>query len=463
MTRFQCVGNVDSVGVFWYNKKKGETMKSLTNLQGKRVCVACSGGVDSTALLHYMLSLQETLGISVSAVHCEHGLRGEASVADMHFVQALCEKWKVKLFIFRADCRALATAEKCSEETAARTFRMQSFAKLIAQNEADYIATAHHEKDEAETVLFRLARGSGLGGAAGMQAVNGYLVRPFLSWTRKDIEEYAQLHHLAYCVDETNFSLCATRNELRHVVLPALEKAVPGASGALARFAMLAAEDDAYLQQLSETLIQETDNGYCVAFCDTLPLFRRACLKVMKALGVEKDYTLAHVQALCALQQNQRGAKTHLPKGVIAEKTLDGIAFCVGKSPMETVDLPEPIAFTENGFDGGRYAVKCCFAPPVSENTVGKVLKIDADKLPQDAVFRFRRDGDEITKYGGGTKSLKKLFNEKKTAVEERAYIPLIASKSGNQVYAVCGMEIADRIKVDETTRRVLYIVLQKK
>lgn len=438
-------------------------MEHWTNLQGKRVCVACSGGVDSTALLHYMLSLRETLGCTVSAVHCEHGLRGEASVADMQFVQALCKRWNVPLTVAMEDCRALAQREKCSEETAARAFRMRVFSEIIQAGKADFIATAHHENDEAETVLFRLARGSGLGGAAGMRAINGYMVRPFLYWTRQEIEEYAQKNALEYCVDETNFSLGATRNELRHVVLPALEKAVPGASGGLARFARLAAEDDAYLQTLSERLIFQVEKGTCVAFSEVLPLFRRACLQVMKALGLDKDYTLAHLQAVADLQASERGAKAHLPKGVIAEKIVEGIVFYRAETRTDTPPLPMPILFTENGFDGGRYAVKILSSPDLQQESVGQVLKFDADKLPKDAVFRFRKDGDAIKKFGGGTKSLKKLFNEKKIEVEERAYLPLIASKTDNRVYAICGVEIADEVKVDETTRRILYIVLQRK
>ena len=88
---------------------------------------------------------------------------------------------------------------------------------------------------------------------------------------------------------------------------------------------------------------------------------------------------------------------------------------------------------------------------------------MDLDKIPKDAVFRFRKDGDRISKFGGTTKSLKKYFNEKKIPVEERAYLPLIASGETGEVYAVCGVEIADCVKVDESTKNAVYIILQKK
>ena len=99
--------------------------------------------------------------------------------------------------------------------------------------------------------------------------------------------------------------------------------------------------------------------------------------------------------------------------------------------------------------------------PPKTENEPWKTLRADLDKIPKDAVFRFRKDGDRIRKFGGTTKSLKKYFNEKKIPVQEREWLPLIAQKDGNKVFAVCGVEIADELKVDENTARVLYIVLQ--
>ena len=113
--------------------------------------------------------------------------------------------------------------------------------------------------------------------------------------------------------------------------------------------------------------------------------------------------------------------------------------------------------------DGGRYEVKLLFEEPTDSEHVGKVLRADWEKLPKDAVFRFRKAGDEIEKFGGGVQTLKKFFNDKKIPVKERGYFPLIAQTSGNCVYAVCGEEIADFIKVTKTTQRVVYIILQKK
>lgn len=433
-------------------------MKSVQNFQGKRICVAVSGGVDSVALLHYLKTREKELGCFVVAAHCEHGIRGEDSLADMRFVQALCRDLDTELYLFQEDCPALAKKEGVSLETAARNFRYECFSTLVKEGKADLVATAHHQGDEAETVLFRIARGSALSGAVGIAETRGWLVRPFLSWTRADIEAYALENGLQHCEDLTNDDTAFTRNAIRKEVLPRLEKAVSGAAGNIARFAALAKADDELLYEYASKLIAQENEGFVVAFSDKKPLFYRACLTAMKALGVEKDYTLKHLEAVDGLQNAERGAKADLPKNVEAVKTEQGILLRV-KKQTQTWEKGESKAFSVAGFDGGKYCVEISRQELKADEW--KTLRIDEEKIPANAVYRFREEGDKIECFGGGTKSLKKLFNERKIPVEEREYLPVIAV--GGQVYAVCGVEISKKLKVDESTQSVLYIVLRKK
>lgn len=431
----------------------------LQAYQNKTICVAISGGVDSVVLLHFLKAQESVCGFSLSAVHCEHGIRGEESLEDMRFVEHYCRSLGVALTVFQEDCIALAKREKMSLETAARNFRKRAFESLISSQKADFIATAHHLGDEAETVLFRLARGSSLSGAKGMAETDGYLIRPLLSWSREKIEKYAEENGLSYRVDSTNLDNEYTRNKLRHEVLPRLEEAVAGASGNLARFALLAGEDDELLYAFAKELLAETDEGYLVEFSEKKPLFRRASLLALKGLGLEKDYTALHLEQVFALQGLERGSKCTLPQNIVAVKECGGIAFrkAVQKQRVEkTAACP----FTKDGFDGGAYVVSVS-SVPMEENGRWRVLKLDGGKLPQDAVFRFREEGDYIEKFGGGKKSLKKFFNEKKTPVEEREYLPLIAV--GNEIYAVCGVEISEKLRVDAGCKNIFYIALCEK
>ncbi len=436
-------------------------MKNLRIWTNKRVCVATSGGMDSTALLHYLKSQEKEVGYTLLAVHCEHGIRGKKSVADMRFVEKLCKDLGVELFIFRENCKAKAKREKISLETAAREFRYASFQSLLDEGKADCIATAHHAKDEAETVLFRLARGTSLSGAAGMHAEREDIIRPFLQWSKEDVEKYVKENKLAYRKDKTNKDKRYTRNALRLKVLPALENTVDGAIENIARFASQAAEDDRYLYRQSEKLIQRREDKILVAFSDETSIFYRAALTAMKEMGIEKDYTKTHLEGVFRLQQSERGSLIHLPLGVVAKKELDGIAF-FKQSQTPNLEVAEEKAFTLNGFDGGVYEVKLS-KDELLQGNVGKTLRIDLDSLPSDAFFRFRRDGDEIEKFGGGTKTIKKFFNEKKVPVEMRGALPLIASEKGKAVYVVCGYEIAENVKVQENTKNTLYIALFKK
>ncbi len=411
------------------------------------------------ALLHFLTGERERCGFFLSAVHCEHGIRGKASLADRRFCEELCERWNIPLYCFSESCPERAKREKVSLETAAREFRYACFQTLFAQGKADFVALAHHADDAAETILFRLARGTSLSGTQGMQERNGRFLRPLLSWTKADIEAYAQKNSLRYCVDETNFEREATRNKLRLDVLPCLAEAVPGATGNLLRFAELAREDDGLLYELSQELL--TENGE-VRFCEKKPLFRRACLSAMRAVGLEKDYTAKHLDALYALQSSERGARLDLPCDIEAVRRENTLVFRRKKEKLST-PLPKPQKFDESGFDGGRYLVNVSFLPPKENGDEWKTLRLDVDKIPACAVYRFRADGDRIKCFGGAGKSLKKLFNEKKTATEERAYLPLIADADGSEVYAVCGVEISEKVKVTTETRRVLYISIRRK
>ena len=435
-------------------------MDILKKCKDKRLCVAISGGVDSTALLHYLKSKEKVYGYTLCAVHCEHGIRGEESLADKAFTENFCKDLQVPLYVFSENCPFRAQQEKTSLETTARNFRYECFAALIENGKADYLATAHHKNDEAETVLFRLARGASLTGARGMTVENGYMLRPFLAWTRADILAYAKENGLAYCEDSTNYETDATRNKLRLRVLPLLEEAVPGAAENLARFASLAAEDDGLLYRLSERLIRETEAGYLVAFEKEKSLFSRAALQVMKRLGVERDYTALHVESAFLLQGKERGAHIDLPQGIVAEKTKEGVSFSLVEETEVFAVQGAGTPVTEMCFDGGRYEVKLFFSPTETE---GKTLRVDRDKLPPNAVFRFRQEGDMFKPFGGGTKSLKKFLNEREIPVRERAALPLIAEADGHMVYVVCGEEICDDVKVTKDTQSVLYIAIRKK
>ena len=198
--------------------------------RGKRVCVALSGGRDSVALLHALAAA----GADVRALHCDHGIRAAAG-RDRAFVQELCRAWGVPLRVFEADIPARARREKRGLEETARIWRYECFQCVLREGWADVVATAHHKNDAAETVLFRLARGTGLAGLNVFPPREG-VVRPMKDVPRSAVDAYIARHGLPYAEDESNADLAFARNRIRHTVLPALEAAVPGAADNLAAF-----------------------------------------------------------------------------------------------------------------------------------------------------------------------------------------------------------------------------------
>lgn len=448
-------------------------------LHGKRVCVACSGGADSLCLLHFMCSQADSAGFILSAVHCEHGIRGESSLSDAKFVAEFCRKRGIPLYTFSEDCPARAKREKVSLETAARDFRRDTFRRLIEENKADFIALAHHKGDEAETVLFHLLRGASLTGAGGMREISGAFLRPFLNVTKGEIYAYAEANGLQYRTDDTNFVADASRNALRLEILPALEKIVPGSAENLARFAEIARADDEFLYRLAEKFVTEEKNAageivsVSVGFSAETPLFYRACLIAMKALGLEKDYAYAHLRSLYSLfstSAGQTGKVICLPRGVRAKRRYSTLVFyaenarffhedtsfsaaeqpfCIGIMRLGETE----ICVTKDENEAKRFL---CNAERNAE-TIGarKILRADLNAL-SGSVLRYKRPCDVFRKFGGGTKTLKKYLTDIKIPADDRKKLPLFCI--GNEAMLIVGTEISEKAKITQTTKAVVYV-----
>ena len=193
--------------------------------------LAVSGGVDSMVLLHSLHSLSPEIGISIHVAHLDHGIR-ENSRRDAEFVKKVCEDMGVPFTIERIEVRKERGE---SLEEAARRVRYSFLERVRKETKADLIATAHHKDDLAETVLYRIVRGTGIRGLVGMRPKDGHLIRPLLIFTREEIEEYARKNGIDFVTDETNFDRRYARNFIRHEVIPILKELNPSLSDSLYR------------------------------------------------------------------------------------------------------------------------------------------------------------------------------------------------------------------------------------
>ncbi|HXA86764.1 MAG TPA: tRNA lysidine(34) synthetase TilS [Candidatus Dormibacteraeota bacterium] len=321
---------------------------------GDRLAVACSGGADSVALLHILAELSETMGIVLSVAHFHHQIRGAEADLDQRFVEELAARLQVGFLSASGNVPEHAIQSKISVETAARELRHQWFAELIRQGTVDKIATAHTLDDQAETVLMRILRGTGVRGLAGIAAAHKskHLVRPLLTTSRREVEAYLRAKDQCWREDSTNLDLGHTRNRIRHTLLPLLERDYnPAIRQTLTDLAELARAEDEYwsdeLASLLPRLVHEgkpsrsgrsssgRSHGILALDLSALrgfPLAIRRQVIHATALGLGVSLEFKHIQQLIGLVENGRsGAKLVLPDGLVANRTVREIQFTRNK------------------------------------------------------------------------------------------------------------------------------------
>lgn len=222
--------------------------------QDKHYLLAVSGGADSLALAHGCAQLARQGWAGFSVCHVEHGLRGAEALRDMRLVQDFCAEYGLPCYVEHVDVRRLVSSEQLSTEDAARRLRYSALRRVAAKVGAAAIVTAHHEGDQAETVLLRLLRGAGLDGLAAMRPHQGDILRPLLTLPREFLEQYCRANSLVYCHDSTNDDTAYTRNSVRKELLPLLaERYNADIVPTLARTATLLAEDADLLTSMADS------------------------------------------------------------------------------------------------------------------------------------------------------------------------------------------------------------------
>ena len=192
---------------------------------GDKILVALSGGPDSVCLLNILFELKEELNIEIAAAHLNHLLRGEDAFKDEEYVIDLCNKMGIQCFVKRVDINVYAKEHKLSSEMAGRNVRYDFFDEIVKKEGFNKIATAHNANDQAETILFRLMRGTGLEGLGGIKASrDNKIIRPILCLSREEVEKYIELKDLNPRIDKTNFEKIYNRNKIRLDILPYMKE-----------------------------------------------------------------------------------------------------------------------------------------------------------------------------------------------------------------------------------------------
>ena len=390
---------------------------------GDHVICAVSGGADSVALLFAMYLLREKLQIKLSAAHYNHGLRAEESDRDEAFVRTLCDRFDIPLHCARGQ----VTPGPKGLEAAAREARYAFLEGLPGK-----IATAHTADDNAETVLMHLVRGTGLKGLGGITPVRGKVIRPMLTVTRREVLAFLEEYCLDYVTDSSNETDAFLRNRIRHRVMPQLTEENPRLAENLSAMALSLRQDEAALHALAGQALPP------VSQLRTMPeaLQNRLLAAFLVRSGV-KEPESAHIDLARSLVNSQNpSARAQFPGGVTVGRNYDVLTVLTESPQWEPVELPLPGSVQCSG-----YEITCT----LEKNADGFAVK------PSGPMYlRPRREGDTI-RLPGGTKSLKKLFIDKKIPASQRSDIPVLADAAG--VLAVCGVGInLDRVCDDGVT-----------
>ncbi len=424
-------------------------INSYKMIQPEESLLCClSGGADSVALL---LCLHE-LGYSLKACHINHNLRGEESDRDEQFCRDLCGRLGVELEVHSIDVLTFAAEHKLGTEQAARIMRYEIFEKTAC----DKICTAHTLSDSLETMLFNLARGTGLKGLASIPAVRGRIVRPLIECSREDVEQFLRGRGQSWVTDSTNLTDDYNRNKIRHNVIPALSRINPSLEKTIRGTLCNLREDSAFIETEADRLYTSARKAKGLD-CETLlkapdPLSGRAIKRLCGEAGHDcsRD-TVNNIRRLCA-----DGGKLTLGYGRYAV-VRNGLLYI----ETQVEDAP----YTEIGVNGqGVYELfdKTVYIKiqsyPQNDANIHKSLTyfvLDYDKIKGDIVIRNRRAGDRIKLAGRQhTSDLRKLM-QSKLERSERSRSLILSDSEG--IIAAENFGVAERVKITGQTKTVLF------
>lgn len=424
--------------------KVAKTVSDYKMFDGKdKVIVALSGGADSMSLLHCLAKNAELFGITVSAAHLNHMLRGEESERDFSFVIEQCKSLNVEIFTKYADIAKIAGERKIGLEECGREERYRFFAELAKDNHT-VIATAHTASDNAETVLMNITRGSGMEGLCGIPPVRGNVVRPLINCSRADIERYCKDNNISWVLDSSNLSLEYNRNKIRNSVLPVLKQINPSVENAINRLSDIANKNIAYIGQAAMGEYNRCINDDGLNIGELKKCDNNILSDVIK-YAIDKNFDITaekkHIEIIENIIKSGHGA-VEIRKNLTVKAVGDNLVFekLCDRVSNNKLYFKETVLKLDNKFQFNNkiyvFSPKKIFSSE-NNNKINKKLlntSLSCDIISCDTIIRHRKSGDVFKPVERNcTKTVKKLFTEMKVPVSVRDELLVIAK--GNNVY----------------------------
>jgi len=449
---------------------------------GDKILVALSGGPDSVCLLNILFALKEELNIDIAAAHLNHLLRGEDAFKDEEYALNLCNSMGIQCFVRRVDINGYSKEHKLSSEMAGRNVRYDFFDEIIKKEGFNKIATAHNANDQAETILFRLMRGTGLEGLGGIKSCrDNKVIRPILCLNREEVEKYIELQSLNPRIDKTNFEKIYNRNKIRLDILPYMkENFNEDIIQTLNRMSLLLQKDNEFLEKLALNLY----NKYCVKSDDYLiikkeifkeeePIVNRVLRHAVTIYSKSNyDFEMKHIYIISDLAKMTSGKVIDLPNGVCAENIYGDIYIKSKAEKYHINNKKEKVIISKEcinkkNIEFYKFSIEFSVMNNMERVDInldqGKLIQyFDFDKINDNISIRNRNDGDRIIPLGmNGSKKIKDIFIDRKIPKEERDNIPILCFDE--KISWIIGIRTSEEYKVLNKSKNILKVVVKRK
>jgi tRNA(Ile)-lysidine synthase len=423
-----------------------------------KIMATVSGGIDSVVLCDILHQLKITFCVA----HANFGLRADESEADELFVKKLAKKYGVPFYSEQFDTLEFARQEKISTQMAARVLRYNWFEQLRQQLGYDYVATAHHQNDAAETILLNLTKGTGIAGLHGIAAKKEALVRPLLCLTKDDIYEYVTQHQLIWREDSSNETTKYQRNLIRHEVIPVLKRINPSLETTINQtIEKIQGAEQIYLQYINEVKEKAYRQEAGVVYLDLAPLRQATALPVV-LFELLRDYNFNYENALAILETFEGiSGKTFASATHVLVKDRDQLVITPKDlRPFGSFEIQEQ----DESFEQNDLKLKISRMPAENYKIPrGRHLAaLDLNLLQFPLKVRPWKEGDWFVPLGmNGKKKLSDFFINEKIPVNLKSRIMVLTSDKS--IVWIIGHRLDNRFKVTEKTEQVLELELQNK
>lgn len=440
--------------------------------KGDRVVVGISGGADSVCLIHILNKLKDKYSLTLFGAHINHCIRGDAADKDQLFVENLCKDLGIQCFSLKEKVEDVAKERGISSEMAGREIRYEFFNSLKKELSCNKVALAHNANDQAETILMRIVRGTGLEGLGGIKAVrDSFVIRPLIKTLREDIEAYLDENNFKSRLDKTNLENIYSRNKVRLELIPYLKDNFnQDIVNTLIRLSYNLKNDNEFIEKNSEKIFYK----YCDvkkekviikkdAFLEHDAILTRVIRRAILSLtGDIYNFERKHIFDLIDIQKAGTGKKINLVRKVIAYNSYGDIELFFEKD-KKVKSIEEYILKLDNKIFIEDFNINISLKKFNNKNTYkfenkGLINYFDYDKIINGIIkLRARCNGDSIIPLGmKGRKKLKDLFIDLKIPKEERDEIPIILF--GEEIAWIVGYRSSDSFKVTKDTKEILEI-----